>query len=116
VRQPVGERELEQASARFKSRHLGPEAVPMAAMLIEFAPDLPALGIAMPPTTSLLLRTLATLECTLRTLCPGYPLIQASEDFAAELVQERMSPTTWQQAAQDELAGVMPLLRPAPAT
>lgn len=27
----------------------------------------------MPPTTSLLFRTLAILEGTLSTLCPGYP-------------------------------------------
>ena len=83
-------------------------------MLIELLQIFLTLGIAMPPTTSLLFRTLATLEGTLQTLCPGYPLVQASEDFAAELVQERMSPTTWQQAAQEELTGVMPLLRRAP--
>jgi ubiquinone biosynthesis protein len=114
VREPVDERGLERALARFMSRHLGPGAVPTAAMLIELLQIFLTLGIAMPPTTSLLFRTLATLEGTLRTLCPGYPLVQASEDFAAELVQERMSPTTWQQAAQEELAGVMPLLRRAP--
>jgi ubiquinone biosynthesis protein len=114
VRQPVDERGLERALARFMSRHLGPGAVPTAAMLIELLQIFLTLGIAMPPSTSLLFRTLATLEGTLRTLCPGYPLIQASEDFAAELVQERMSPATWQQAAQEELAGVMPLLRRAP--
>jgi ubiquinone biosynthesis protein len=114
VRQAVDERGLERALARFMSRHLGPRAAPTAAMLIELLQIFLTLGIAMPPTTSLLFRTLATLEGTLRTLCPGYPLVQASEDFAAELVQERMSPTTWQQAAQEELAGVMPLLRRAP--
>jgi ubiquinone biosynthesis protein len=114
VRQPVDERGLERALARFMSRHLGPGAVPTAAMLTELLRIFLALGIAMPPSTSLLFRTLVTLEGTLSTLCPGYPLVQASEDFAAELVQERMAPATWQQAAQDELAGVMPLLRRAP--
>jgi ubiquinone biosynthesis protein len=114
VGQPVDERGLERALARFMARHLGPGAVPTAAMLIELLQIFLALGIAMPPSTSLLFRTLATLEGTLRTLCPGYPLVQAAEDFAAELVQERMSPATWQQAAQEELAGVMPLLRRAP--
>ena len=114
VRQPVDERGLERALARFISRHLGPGTVPTAAMLIELLQIFLTLGIAMPPTTSLLFRTLATLEGTLRTLCPGYPLVQASEDFAAELVQERMSPATWQQAAHDELADAMPLLRRAP--
>jgi ubiquinone biosynthesis protein len=114
VREPVDERGLERALARFMARHLGPGAVPTAAMLIELLQIFLALGIAMPPTTSLLFRTLATLEGTLRTLCPGYPLVQASEEFAAELVQERTSPASWQQAAQDELAGVMPLLRRVP--
>lgn len=114
VRQPVDEHGLERALARFMARHLGPGAVPTAAMLIELLQIFLTLGIAMPPATSLLFRTLATLEGTLRALCPGYPLVQASEDLAADLVHERMTPATWQQAAQEELAGVMPLLRRAP--
>ena len=56
-------------------------------MLTELLQIFLTLGIAMPPTTSLLFRTLATLEGTLRTLCPGYPLFQAAEDFAAELTR-----------------------------
>ena len=43
----------------------------------------------MPPTTSLLFRTLAILEGTLRSLCPGYPSISSAADFAAELVCRR---------------------------
>jgi ubiquinone biosynthesis protein len=114
VRKPLDERGLERALARFMSRHLGPGATPTAAMLTELLQIFLTLGIAMPPTTSLLFRTLATLEGTLRTFCPGYPLIQSAEDFAAELVHERMAPATWQEAAQEELTGVMPLLRRAP--
>jgi ubiquinone biosynthesis protein len=114
VRKPLDERGLERALARFISRHFGPGALPTAAMLTELLQIFLTLGIAMPPTTSLLFRTLATLEGTLRTLCPSYPLIPSAEDFAAELVHERTRPATWQQAAQDELTGVMPLLRRAP--
>jgi hypothetical protein len=33
--------------------------------------------------TTLPFRMLVTLEGTLRTLCPGYPVIQAAQDFAA---------------------------------
>lgn len=73
VRQPVDEHGLERALTRFMSRHLGPGAAPTAAMLIELLQIFLTLGIAMPPTTSLLFRTLATLEGTLRTLCPAIP-------------------------------------------
>jgi ubiquinone biosynthesis protein len=83
-------------------------------MLTELLQIFLTLGIAMPPATSLLFRTLATWEGTLRTLCPGYPLFQAAEDFAADLTRERTAPSTWQQAAQEELTGMLPLLRRAP--
>ena len=65
----LGERGLERALARFMACHLGPGATPTAAMLTELLQIFLALGIAMPPTTSLLFRALATLEGTLRTLC-----------------------------------------------
>lgn len=53
-------------------RHFGPGITPTAAVLTELLQIFLAPGIAMPPTTSLLFRTLAILEGTLRTLCPGY--------------------------------------------
>jgi ubiquinone biosynthesis protein len=114
VRRPLDERALERALARFMARHLGTGAVPSAAMLTELLQIMLALGIAMPPTTTLLFRTFVTLEGTIRTLCPGYPLITAAEEFAADLVRERATPSTWKDAAQDELLDLMPVLRRAP--
>lgn len=114
VHKPVDERALERAFARFMVRHLSTGAVPSAAMLTELLQIMLVLGIAMPPTTTLLFRTFVTLEGTLRTLCPGYPLVQAAEEFAAGLVRERATPATWKDAAQDEVLGLMPVLRRAP--
>jgi ubiquinone biosynthesis protein len=114
LRQRLDERQLERALARFMARHLSEEATPSAALLQELLGIFLAFGIAMSPTTSLLFRTLATLEGTLSLLCPGYPLVQAAEDFAAELVQERLAPATWQEAAKQELVTVLPILRRAP--
>lgn len=114
VRKPLDERALERAFARFMARHLGTGAVPSAAMLTELLQIMLVLGIAMPPTTTLLFRTFVTLEGTLRTLCPGYPLVQAAEEFAADLIRERATPATWKDAAQEELLDLMPVLRRAP--
>jgi ubiquinone biosynthesis protein len=114
LRQRLDERQLERALARFMARHLSEEATPSAALLQELLGIFLAFGIAMSPTTSLLFRTLATLEGTLSLLCPGYPLVQAAEDFAAELVQQRLAPATWQEAAKQELVTVLPILRRAP--
>ena len=109
VRHRLDERQLERALARFMARHLGEEATPSAAMLQELLGIFLAFGIAMSPGTSLLFRTLVTLEGTLSLLCPGYPIVQAAEDFAAELVHERLAPATWQETAKQELVTVLPI-------
>ena len=114
LRRRLDERQLERALARFMARQLGGEITPSAALLQELLQIFLAFGIAMSPTTSLLFRTLATLEGTLSLLCPGYPLVQAAEDFAAELVQQRLAPATWQETAKQELVTVLPILRQAP--
>jgi ubiquinone biosynthesis protein len=115
VRQRLDERQLERALARFMARHLGTDAAtPSAAMLQELLGIFLVFGIAMSPGTSLLFRTLVTLEGTLSLLCPGYPIVQAAEDFAAEVVQERLASTTWEEAAKQELVTLLPILRRAP--
>ena len=71
LRRRLDERQLERALARFMARQLGGEITPSAALLQELLQIFLAFGIAMSPTTSLLFRTLATLEGTLSLLCPG---------------------------------------------
>lgn len=114
LRRRLDERQLERALARFMARYLGDGAKPSAAMLQELLRIFLAFGIALSPTTSLLFRTLATLEGTLSTLCPGYPIVQAAEDFAGDLVQERLAPATWEETAKQELVTLLPMLRRAP--
>ena len=114
ARQPVDERRLERALARFMARHLGAGAVPNVAMLQDLAQTFLDLGIALPASTTLLFRMLVTLEGTLSTLCPGYPLIQAAEDFAPELIQERVDVTNLSGQIRDEAVALLPVLRRAP--
>ena len=115
LRRRLDERQLERALARFMARHLGSDgARPSAAMLTELLHIFLVFGIALSPTTSLLFRTLATLEGTLSMLCPGYPIVQAAEDFAGELVQERLAPATWEETAKQELVTLLPILRRGP--
>lgn len=114
LHRPLDDRALERAFARFMARHLTTDAVPSAAMLTELLQIMLVLGIAMPPTTTLLFRTFVTLEGTLRTLCPGYPLVQAAEEFASSLARERATPATLKDGAQDELLALVPLLRRVP--
>jgi ubiquinone biosynthesis protein len=114
ARQPVDERRLERALARFMARHLGTGAVPSVAMLQDLAGTFLDLGIALPASTTLLFRMLVTLEGTLTTLCPGYPLIQAAQDFAPELIQERVDATNLSGQIRDEAVALLPVLRRAP--
>lgn len=113
-RQPVDERRLERALARFMARHLGAGAVPNVAMLQDLARTFLDLGIALPASTTLLFRMLVTLEGTLTTLCPGYPLIQAAQDFAPGLIQERVDVSDLNGRIRDEAVALLPVLRRAP--
>jgi len=114
AREPVDERRLERALARFMTRHLGAGAVPNVAMLQDLVRTFLDLGIALPASTTLLFRMLVTLEGTLTTLCPGYQLIQAAQDFAPSLIQERVDATDLGGQIRDEAAALLPVLRRAP--
>jgi ubiquinone biosynthesis protein len=51
---------------------------------------------------------------TIVTLSPGYPVIQAAQEVAAEWAGERLTAGSLQEMARDELPSLAPLLRRAP--
>jgi ubiquinone biosynthesis protein len=113
-RRLVDDLQLERALAQFMARHLGRGAVPSLGMLQDLARVFFDLGIAVPSSTTLLFRMLVTLEGTLTTLCPGYPVIQAAQDCAPELMQERLEEMPFADRIRDETTAILPVLRRAP--
>jgi ubiquinone biosynthesis protein len=114
MRRPIEERVLDRALARFMARHLGRGAVPNLAMLNDLAQTFFGLGLVLPSSTTLLFRMLVTLEVTLTTLCPGYPVIRAAKDFAPEVIRERLGEASIGDRLRDEAVAMLPVLRRVP--
>jgi ubiquinone biosynthesis protein len=114
LRRDVDDEELERALARFMTRHLAPGMVPSAAMFNDLLQLFFTFGINLPPELSTFFRALITLEGTLTTLSPGYPVIDRAEAIAAESVKARLVPASLEEFARDELIRMGPLLRRLP--
>jgi ubiquinone biosynthesis protein len=96
------------------ARHLGGGAAPSAAMFNDLLQLFFTFGISLPPEFSTFICALVTLEGTLTTLCPGYLVIQAAEELAAEWARERLAPASLEELARNELASLALLLRRVP--
>jgi ubiquinone biosynthesis protein len=94
LRRDVDDEELERALARFMTRHLAPGMVPSAAMFNDLLQLFFTFGINLPPELSTFFRALITLEGTLTTLSPGYPVIDRAEAITTEWVRARLAPST----------------------
>jgi ubiquinone biosynthesis protein len=114
LRRDVDDEELERALSRFMSRHLAPGMVPSAAMFNDLLQLFFTFGINLPPELSTFFRALITLEGTLMTLSPGYPVIDRAEAIATEWVRARLAPSTLEELAREELIRMGPLLRRLP--
>lgn len=114
LRRHVDKDQFERTLARFMARHLEPGTAPSAAMLNDLLQLLFAFGVTLPPEFSTFFRALVTLEGTIVTLCPGYPVIQAAQEVAAEWAGEHLTPATVQELARNELLSLVPVLRRAP--
>jgi ubiquinone biosynthesis protein len=114
LRRDIDDEELERALSRFMTRHLAPGMVPSAAMFNDLLQLFFTFGINLPPELSTFFRALITLEGTLTTLSPGYPVIDRAEAIAAEWVRARLAPSSLQELAREELIRMGPLLRRLP--
>ncbi len=94
LRRDVDDEELERALSRFMTRHLAPGMVPSAAMFNDLLQLFFTFGINLPPELSTFFRALITLEGTLTTLSPGYPVIDRAEAIAGEWMRARLAPST----------------------
>ena len=114
LRRHFEDEQLERALARFMARHLSSGAAPSAAMFNDLLQLFFTFGISLPPEFSTFFRALVTLEGTLSTLFPGYLVIQAAEELAAEWARERLAPSSLEELARNELASLALLLRRVP--
>jgi ubiquinone biosynthesis protein len=114
LRRRFDDDQLERALARFMARHLGTGAAPSAAMFNDLLQLFFTFGITLPPEFSTYFRALVTLEGTLTTLSPGYLVIEAAEQLAAEWARARLAPTSLEELARKELANLALLLRRTP--
>jgi len=114
LRRHFDDDQLERALARFMARHLGAGAAPSAAMFNDLLQLFFAFGITLPPEFSTYFRALVTLEGTLTTLSPGYLVIEAAEQVAAEWARARLAPGSFEELARKELASLALLLRRSP--
>jgi ubiquinone biosynthesis protein len=113
-RKDLDDEQLERALSRFMARHLGPGATPSAAMFNELLSVLFSFGIALPPSFATFFRALVTLEGTLTTLSPGYPVIGEAQTVAGEWAGQRLTAISLEELARKELVGLAPILRRVP--
>jgi ubiquinone biosynthesis protein len=114
LRRHFDDDQLKRALARFMTRHLAAGAAPSAAMFNDLLQLFFAFGINLPPEFSTFFRALVTLEGTLTTLSPGYLVIEAAEQIAAEWARANLAPASLEDLARRELGSLALLLRRTP--
>jgi ubiquinone biosynthesis protein len=114
VRRGFEDEPFERALARFMARHLAPGMQPSAAMFNDLLLLLFSFGVLIPAEFSTFFRALITLEGTLTTLAPGYLVIDAAQQVATEMMRDRITPTSVEEMAKQEVLKLAPVLRRLP--
>ncbi|MBB5787137.1 AarF/UbiB family protein [Jiangella mangrovi] len=110
----IDQQRLERDIGRFMARHTsGPvsSGVRMFGDLFRVVADH---GLAIPPEIAAVFRALATAEGTLTRLTPRFDLIGGARTLASGYVEEQYGPDRLKQAATEELAALLPILRRLP--
>ena len=114
LRREVDGRQLERSLARFMAKHIIPGTPPTSAMLIELLQMLAFFGILLPASTSAMFRALVTLEGTINTIRPGFPIIDAVQRIGGSQVQERLDRDAVKEMVLEETFKLAPVLRRVP--
>ncbi|WUH98817.1 AarF/UbiB family protein [Spirillospora sp. NBC_00431] len=110
----LDEQALARALGAFMARHLGAGSTPDMAMFTDLFRLVARFDLAVPPEIAAVFRALATLEGGLTGLAPGFRVVAEAQEFGETCLRERMRPASLQEAAADELMGLLPMLRRLP--
>jgi ubiquinone biosynthesis protein len=104
------EERMERALAHFMSRRLGPGMPLSTALFTDLFYLLLEFGMGFPPEIGAVFRAVTTLEGTLRTLSPGFEVIEEARSYGATLVQENITLSALSKRVQEEVMTLAPLL------
>jgi ubiquinone biosynthesis protein len=110
----VDEDRLERSLGQFMAQHLAPGAAAGTQMFVDLFRIVTRYGLSVPPEVAAVFRALATLEGGLGEVVPGFDVVAEARGFAAVYLAEQLRPEALRQAAVDEVAVLLPLLRRLP--
>ena len=108
------EERMERALAHFMARRLGTGMPVNTALFTDLFQLLLDFGMGFPPEIGTVFRAVTTLEGTLRTLSPGFNLIEEARSYAATLIQDTIKLSSLRKMVQDEVMTLAPLLHRLP--
>jgi ubiquinone biosynthesis protein len=110
----VDERALERTLGALIVRYASPGSTGGAAAFGALFRLITSHRLGVPPQVAAVFRTFATLEGTLSVVDPGFDLLAAAREVAGARLQGSMAPGRLRQSLEDELAGLLPVLRRLP--
>ena len=110
----IDEREMERALGVLIVRYTSPGATTGAAAFSALFRLITSQRLAVPPQVAAVFRTFATLEGTLLIIDPQFDLVAQARKTGRGRATEALAPQRLRQAAEDELAALLPVLRRLP--
>lgn len=108
--EPVLRREI----GTFMARHLGTGATVDVAAFMQVVTVLSKHRLALPSQLTAAVRSLGTLEGTLRVLSPDFNFISEAAGYAERRLTDARQPEALMRTLTDELVGLLPLARKLP--
>lgn len=110
----VDEDALRRSIGRFMALHMSVGTDPSAEMFTDLVRLVSDYALVIPNEVVEAFRAIGTLEGTVAAIAPGLSMVAEARAFASRQVTERLSPSSLQETAKDELITVLPILRRMP--